>query len=292
MPNSIPGSFYLTFSNTDVIFEIKHSTGKVFSYIFNMIKNIYKGAGQMAYCGMSNANIAKELNISETTVKRAIRALKDKNLIHIEDSGSFKRRLFLNHEYVDQKIEEFKSADTTDDEKTDQPDYDFDYKGKYDDLLEKFCQMKTELAEKADAIFSLNQKLEDAQVQKSPYTDRLFEIVDCFSEKQKLEIQKFVLPYYEEFINEGHKIDSLYAHFEYLREHIKLYKIKSVKKYLITSLRNYKKHLKKQHDKYNQPMVADGSTLPDWWSDTAPEKASPELIEEFKQMQRNLSKLK
>lgn len=77
-------------------YELTGEQSIVYGFLYNYCINLKGSSTKSGWCGLSNENIAESVGVIERTVSRSIKALKDKELIIIENEGKRTRRIALS----------------------------------------------------------------------------------------------------------------------------------------------------------------------------------------------------
>lgn len=77
-------------------YELTGEQSIVYGFLYNYCINLKGSSTKSGWCGLSNENIAESVGVIERTVSRSIKALKDKELIIIENEGKRTRQISIS----------------------------------------------------------------------------------------------------------------------------------------------------------------------------------------------------
>ena len=77
-------------------YELTGEQSIVYGFLYNYCINLKGSSTKSGWCGLSNENIAESVGVIERTVSRSIKALKDKELIIVENERHRTRRISLS----------------------------------------------------------------------------------------------------------------------------------------------------------------------------------------------------
>ncbi len=77
-------------------YELTGEQAKIYGFLYNHCINLKGSATESGWCGLSNENIAEAIGITDKTVSRSVKALKDKELIIIENEGKRTRQISIS----------------------------------------------------------------------------------------------------------------------------------------------------------------------------------------------------
>lgn len=77
-------------------YELTGEQAIIYGFLYNHCINLKGSATESGWCGLSNENIAEAIGITDKTVSRSVKALKDKELIIVENERHRTRRIALS----------------------------------------------------------------------------------------------------------------------------------------------------------------------------------------------------